>query len=99
MPLPPALRGAVIVQAAESVVVLVATVLAGVDAGTGQSYHVSSGIALTVIGTLAAAALAWIARGLAQARRGSRTPALLTQLFVGIVCVYPLQRHRLPRRI
>ena len=98
MPLPPTLRGAVIVQAAESVVVLAATVLAGVDTASGQSYHVNSGIALTLIGVLAAAALAWIARGLAQARRWSRTPALLTQLFlgiVGIVGIYLLQGHRL----
>ena len=95
MPLPPTLRGAAIVQAAESVVVLAATVLAGVDTATGQSYHANSGIALTVIGVLAAASLAWIARGLAQARRWSRTPALLTQLFVGIVGIYLLQGHRL----
>jgi hypothetical protein len=95
MPLPPALRGAAIVQAAESLVVLAAAVLAGVDAASGQSYHVNSGIALTVIGVLAGASLAWIARGLAQARRWSRTPALLTQLFVGIVGIYLLQSHRL----
>ena len=95
MPLPPTLRGAAIVQAAEAVVVLAATILAGVDAASGQSYHVSSGIALTLIGALAAAGLAWIARGLAQARRWSRTPALLTQLFVGIVGIYLLQGHRL----
>jgi hypothetical protein len=95
MPLPPTLRGAAIVQAAESVVVLAATVLAGVDTASGQSYHVNSGIALTVIGVLAAATLAWIARGLAQARRWSRTPALLTQLFMGIVGIYLLQGHRL----
>jgi len=95
MPLPPTLRGAAIVQAAEAVVVLAATILAGVDAASGRSYHVSSGIALTLIGALAAAGLAWIARGLAQARRWSRTPALLTQLFVGIVGIYLLQGHRL----
>jgi hypothetical protein len=95
MPLPLTLRGAAIVQAAESIVVLAAAVLAGVDAASGQSYHVNSGIALTVIGVLAAAALAWIARGLAQGRRWSRTPALLTQLFVGIVGIYLLQGHRL----
>jgi hypothetical protein len=33
--------------------------------------------------------------GLARARRWSRTPALLTQLFVGIVGIYLLQGHRL----
>jgi hypothetical protein len=89
------LRAAAVVQGAESVLVLVATVLAGVDAATGQSYHVSSGIALTVIGVVAVAALALVAAGLARARRWSRTPALLTQLFAGIVGIYLLQGHRL----
>jgi hypothetical protein len=92
---PPTVRGAATVQAAESVMVLAGTILAGVDAASGQSYHVSSGIALTVIGALAAVGLAWIARGLARARRWSRTPAVLTQLFVGIVGIYLLQGHRL----
>ena len=92
---PPTLRAAAMVQGAESVLVLVASVLAGVDAAAGQSYHVSSGIALTVIGVAAVAALAMVAVGLARARRWSRTPALLTQLFAGIVGIYLLQAHRL----
>src|SRR5262252_2573566 len=92
---PPTLRGAAVVQAAESVLVLVATVLAGVDAAAGQSYHVNSGVALTVIGVAAVAGLGFVAAGLARARRWSRTPALLTQLFAGIVGIYLLQGHRL----
>jgi hypothetical protein len=92
---PPTLRVAAVVQAAESVLVLVATVLAGVDTAAGQSYHVNSGIALTVIGVAAVAALGLVAAGLARARRWSRTPALLTQLFAGIVGIYLLQGHRL----
>jgi hypothetical protein len=92
---PPTLRGAAVVQAAESVLVLAATVLAGVDTATGRSYHVNSGIALTVIGAAAAVALGLVAAGLARARRWSRTPALLTQLFVGIVGIYLIQGHRL----
>ena len=92
---PPTLRVAAGVQAAESVLILVATVLAGVDATAGQSYHVNSGVALTVIGVAAVAALGFVAAGLARARRWSRTPALLTQLFAGIVGIYLLQGHRL----
>ena len=92
---PPTLRAAAVIQVAESVVVLLATVLVGVDAASGQSYHVNSGIALTVLGVVAVAALAFVAAGLARARRWSRTPALLTQLFAGIVGIYLLQGHRL----
>lgn len=92
---PPTLRAAAAVQAAESALILLATVLAGVDAAAGRSYHVNSGIALTVIGVAAVAALGLVAAGLARARRWSRTPALLTQLFAGIVGIYLLQGHRL----
>jgi hypothetical protein len=92
---PATLRAGAVVQAAESAVVLVATILVGIDAAAGRSYHQNSGIALTVIGLAAAAALAFVAVGLARARRWSRTPALLTQLFFGIVGIYLLQSHRL----
>jgi hypothetical protein len=91
---PRSLLGAAGVQAAEAAIVLVASVLAGVDAANGQSYQLGSGIALTLIGLATAAALVWIAVGLARVRRWSRTPALLTQLFVGIVGIYLVQGHR-----
>jgi hypothetical protein len=87
------LAGAVI-QGAEAAGVLVASVLAGVDAVGGRSYHEDSGIALTVIGIATALALGLVAVGLARGRAWSRTPALLTQLFAGIVSIYLLQGHR-----
>ena len=89
------LRAAAAVQLAEAVLVLVATVLAGIDTAHGRSYHANSGIALTVIGAACALALAWVAAGVARGRPWSRTPALLTQLFVGIVGIYLLQANRL----
>src|SRR6266576_4801062 len=92
---PATLRAAAVVQAAEAALVLAATVLAGIDTAAGRSYQTGSGIALTVIGAASAAALALVAAGLARARRWSRTPALLTQLFAGIVGIYLLQGHRL----
>jgi hypothetical protein len=91
---PPSLLGAAVVQAADAVIVLVASVLAGVDTLAGKSYQMGSGIALTLIGLATAAALAWVALGVSRARRWSRTPAVLTQLFVGIVGFYLVQGHR-----
>ena len=91
---PATLRAAAVVQAAEAVLVLAATVLAGIDTAAGRSYQVGSGIALTAIGVACVAGLALVAAGLARARRWSRTPALLTQLFVGIVGIYLLRDHR-----
>ena len=92
---PATLRAAAVVQAAEAALVLAATVLAGIDTAAGRSYQTGSGIALTLIGAWSAAALAVVAAGLFRARRWSRTPALLTQLFVGIVGIYLLQASRL----
>lgn len=73
---------------------LSASVLAGVDAAGGRSYHTDSGVALTVIGVVTAVLLGCVAAGLAGARRWSRTPALITQLFIGITGIYLLQAHR-----
>jgi hypothetical protein len=91
---PSTLTWAAVVEGVEAVGVLFAAVLAGVDAARGQSYHVNSGIALTVIGLAAAIALGYVAVGVSRVRSWSRTPALLTQLFCGIVSLYLLQGHR-----
>jgi hypothetical protein len=93
--LPRAVRAAAVVQAAEAAAVLVAALMAAADALTGKSYHRASGIAITLIGIATAVALAYVARGLQTGRRWSRTPAMLTQLFVGIVAIYMLQAPRL----
>jgi hypothetical protein len=76
------------VEAIQAAGVLAAAVLAGISAGEGKSYQSSSGIALTVIGAGTAVLLALTAFGLVKVRRWSRTPALLTQLFTGIVGIY-----------
>jgi|ERR1022692_604832 hypothetical protein len=91
---PPTVRAAAIVQAAEAAVVCVASVLSATDAAAGRSYRPGSGIALTLIGFGTVVALGFVAAGLARARRWSRTPALLTQLFTGIVGIYLVQGHR-----
>jgi hypothetical protein len=91
---PRSLAGAAVVQGIEAVAVLGASVLAGVDAASGRSYHVNSGIALTLIGIGTAILLGYVATGVARIRPWSRTPALLTQLFTGIVSIYLIQGHR-----
>jgi hypothetical protein len=86
---------AAFVELAEAVLVFVAALWAGIATATGNSYQTSSGVAITIIGVGTACVLALVARGLRRARRWSRTPALLTQLFTGIVAVYLLQSGRL----
>ncbi len=73
---------------------LAASVYAGISAIQGKSYQNSSGIALTLIGIGTAVLLGVVALGLTRVRRWSRTPALLTQLFTGIVGIYLVQGHR-----
>jgi hypothetical protein len=83
-----------VIEAIEAAGILVAAILAGLDTGSGKSYQLASGIAITAIGIGTALALALVARGIRAGRRWSRTPALLTQLFAGIVAIYLLQAPR-----
>jgi hypothetical protein len=93
--LPLSVRIAAIVQLAEAAGIMAAALIAGVDAISGKAYQHASGIAITLIGIATALALAYVARGLNSGRRWSRTPAMLTQLFVGIVAIYLVQAPRL----
>ena len=67
---------------------------AGIEAAQGKAYQNSSGIALTLIGAGTGILLALVAVGLIRVRRWSRTPALLTQFFTGIVGIYLVQGQR-----
>ena len=94
-PRPSALLLAAAAQGIEAATLLVAAVLTAADTAAGRSYQRSSGIALTIIAFGAVIVVALIAVGIYRARRWSRTPALLTQLFVGTTGVYLLDGHRL----
>jgi len=89
------IRVAAAVQVIEAAGVLAASLIAGVDALSGKSYHRASGIAITLIGIVTAVLLGYVARGVLSGRRWSRTPAMLTQLFTGIVAIYLIQAPRL----
>ena len=93
--LPRTVLAAAVIEMAEAVLVLVAALWAGIATASGHSYQTSSGVAITIIGVGTACLLALVARGLRRARRWSRTPAVLTQVFTGIVAVYLLQSGRL----
>lgn len=82
------------VQAIQAAGVFCASLLAGVDTASGKSYHVNSGIAITIIGVLTAVALGYVAYGLARVRQWSRTPALICQFITGIVSIYVVQSRQ-----
>jgi hypothetical protein len=94
-PRPPSLLLAAAAQGAEAVLLVAAAVLTAADTAAGRSYQRSSGIALTIIAFGAVIVVALIAVGVYRVRRWSRTPALLTQLFVGTTGIYLLEGHRL----
>jgi hypothetical protein len=93
-PIPRTVQALAVIEAIEAVGVLIAAILAGLDTGSGKSYHLASGIAITIIGVGTAVALGLVARGLAAGHRWTRTPTLLTQLFTGIVGIYLVQSAR-----
>jgi hypothetical protein len=92
---PVALRVAAVAQAAEALVLFIAAVFAAVATVDGKAYERASGIALTLIAVGTAAGLAAFAVGLARARAWTRTPVVMTQLFVGGAGIYLVNGHRL----
>ncbi len=82
------------VEAAEALGVLIASILAGVDTLAGRYYQLAGGLAITIIGLCTAVFMAFVARGLRSGRRWTRTPAVLTQLFVAVIAIALLQSRR-----
>ena len=91
---PPTITAAAVIEAMQALGVLLAAVLAAIATAQGKSYQTASGIAISAIGVGAAIGLGYVAFGLARTRRWSRTPALLTQLFTGIIGIYLVQGQR-----
>jgi uncharacterized oligopeptide transporter (OPT) family protein len=91
---PQMLRLAAAIQTVEAVGVFVAAILALVDTLSGQSYSKASGVGLAVLTVITAALVGSIARGVAQVRPWSRTPAVMTQITIGIVAIVLLQGGR-----
>ena len=91
---PLALRLAAVVQGAEAAGLCLAGALAVADLAAGRTYQRSSGVALVVLEIIVAAGLAAVASALARSRPWSRTPAVMTQLLVGVIGVFLLQAGR-----
>ena len=72
----------------------VAAAFAAVATAHGQSYQRASGVALTLIAIGVAAGFAVFAVGLARAKPWTRTPVVMTQLFVVIAGITLLDGHR-----
>jgi hypothetical protein len=91
---PPALRLAAVVQGAEAAGLCLAAALAAADLAAGRTYQRSSGVALVVLEFIVAAGLAAVAFALARSRPWSRTPAVMTQLLVGVIGIFLVEAGR-----
>ncbi len=87
---PVGLRLAAAAQVVEAVGLCIAAAFGAVATADGKSSQVGSGVALTVFAVGVAVGIGFIAVALARARLWTRTPTVMTQLFVvigGIVLV------------
>ena len=91
---PAPLRLAAAAQVMEAVGLCVAGVFAATSTAAGKSHQLAAGIVLTMLAFVTAAGLGAIAAGLARARPWSRTPAVMTQLFVVIAGITLLDGQR-----
>jgi hypothetical protein len=94
-PRPRALLLASAAQATEAAGMCVAAAFSAISTANGQSYQRASGIALTLIAIGTAAVFAVFAAGLARAKPWTRTPVVMTQVFVGGAGIYLVIGNRL----
>jgi hypothetical protein len=90
----PMLRVAVAAHLAEATGLVVAIVFGLVDSASGQSWTASNAAGFIVIEVIAAVAVGLLALGIARLRPWSRTPAVMTQVFVALIAVWLLEAHR-----
>jgi hypothetical protein len=90
----PMLRVAAAAHLAELIGLVVAIVFGLVDSASGQSWTASNAAGFILIEVIAAVAVGLLALGIARLRPWSRTPAVMTQVFVALIAVWLLEAHR-----
>jgi hypothetical protein len=90
----PMLRVAAAAHLAELIGLVVAIVFGLVDSASGQSWTASNAAGFILIEIIAAVAVGLLALGIARLRPWSRTPAVMTQVFVALIAVWLLEAHR-----
>src|SRR5271154_2268471 len=94
-PRPRALLLAAAAKATEAAGLCVGAAFSAISTADGQSYQRASGVALTLIAIGTAVLFAVFAAGLAKAKPWTRTPVVMTQVFVGGAGIYLVNGHRL----
>jgi hypothetical protein len=91
---PPGLLVAAAAQVIEAAGLCVAAAFGAVSTADGKSSQVTSGVGLTVLAVVVAAGVALAAIAVARGRPWSRTPTVMTQLFVIIGGIVLLDGQR-----
>jgi hypothetical protein len=91
---PVTLSLAAAIEALEGVVLLAVGVYVGVEAVAGSPDDLASAVVLALSAVATGAGIILVGRGLWQARRWGRAPALLTQIFAVIAAVSMIQSRR-----
>ena len=92
---PATLTAAAAVEALEGLAMIGIGLFVGVETIVARSASVINAIVLALCALALGAGLVAVGRGLFQARRWARTPALLTQVFGFITGVYLIQSDQL----
>ncbi|MGH3381097.1 MAG: hypothetical protein ACRDP6_40825 [Actinoallomurus sp.] len=82
------------IEALEGTAVTVVGLYVGIEAIAGSPNDLASAVVLALMAVAAGIALVAVGRGLWQARRWARAPALLTQIFAVIAGISMIQSRR-----
>ena len=91
---PVTLTTAAAIEALEGTAVTVVGLYVGIEAIAGSPNDLASAVVLALMAIAAGLALVAVGRGLWQARRWTRAPALLTQIFAVIAGISMIQSRR-----
>ena len=81
--------------AAEAAALCVVIVLNAIDSAAGRAWTTSNAVAFIVLEAVLAIGMALVAVGIYRVRPWSRTPAVMIQLFTGIVGIWLIQAGRI----
>jgi hypothetical protein len=88
------LSAAAAIEALEGIAVLAVGLYVGIEALLGSPNDLASALVLALMAIAAGAGIVAVGRGLWQARRWGRAPALLTQIFAVIAGISMIQSSR-----
>jgi predicted alternative tryptophan synthase beta-subunit len=91
---PVTLSAAAAVEALEGIALVAVGLYVGVEAIAGSPNDLTSAVVLALMAIAAGVGVVAVGRGLWQARRWGRAPALLTQIFAVIAAISMIQSRR-----